>query len=106
MLKVLASICFIGSFISFGLGAISLFRFPDSYTRIHGLGIGETMGVALAGLGLLLLSPDWIIRLKLIFILFLFWMINPTMTHLIMKAGLLHGVEPVDDTRLRLREER
>ena len=101
MIKILANICFVGSLFSFGLGTLGLYRFPDPYTRMHAVGMGDTLGVGLMALGLIFLSPLWIIRLKLIVVLMLFWLINPTMTHLVAKAGLIHGTEPVEGTRLR-----
>ena len=101
MIKGLAMICFIGSLFAFGLGTLGLFRFPDAYTRMHGVGIGDTLGAGLMGIGLLLLSPSWILRLKLIIILILFWIINPTMSHLIAKAAVIHGTKPVEDTIMR-----
>ena len=69
-------------------------RFPDSYTRMHAVGMGDTLGVGLLALGLFLLCPSWTLRIKLMVILFLFWILNPTMTHLIAKAGLIHRVRP------------
>lgn len=101
MIKGIAIICFIGSFLSFGLGILGLFRFPDPYTRMHGVSIGDTLGVGLMGIGLLLLSPNWILRVKLIFILLLFWVINPTMTHLIAKAAVMYGAKPAKTTKMR-----
>lgn len=100
MIKVLAMICFIGSFLAFGLGTLGLFKFPDPYTRMHGVGIGDTLGAGLMAIGLLLLSPNWILRIKLIAIFSLFWIINPTMTHLIAKAALIHGTKPAKDTKM------
>lgn len=101
MIKLVVALCFMGSFLAFGLGTLGLFRFPDPYTRMHAVGMGDTLGVGLAGLGLFLLSPSWILRIKLVFVLLLFWMINPTMTHLVAKASLIHGIKPVADTRLK-----
>ena len=101
MIKVIAMICFIGSLLAFGLGTLGLFRFPDAYTRMHGVSIGDTLGVGFMGTGLLLLSPSWMLRIKLIVILILFWIINPTMTHLIAKAAVIHGTEPTKSTRMR-----
>ncbi len=100
MIKVLSMICFIGSLLAFGLGTLGLYRFPDPYTRMHGVGIGDTLGVGFMGIGLLLLSPTWILRVKLIFILILFWIINPTMTHLIAKAAVMHGTRPAGASKL------
>ena len=101
MIKWMAGLSFMGSFLAFSLGTLGLFRFPDPYTRMHAVGMGDTLGVGLAGLGLFLLSPNWILRIKLVFILLLFWLINPTMTHLVAKASLIHGIKPVANTRLR-----
>ncbi len=100
MIKLITGLCFIGSFLAFALGTLGLFRFPDPYTRLHGLGMGDTMGVGLAGLGFFILSPTAALRIKLVMILFIFWVINPTMSHLVAKAGLLHGVYPVEGTRV------
>lgn len=101
MIKVIAIIFFIGSFLAFGLGTLGLFRFPDPYTRMHGVGIGDTLGVGLTGIGLLLLSPNWFLRFKIIVILLMFWIINPTMTHLIAKAAVMYGAKPSKNTKMR-----
>ena len=68
MIKIIAMMFFIGSLLAFALGVLGLFRFPDPYTRMHGIGIGDTLGVGLMGIGLLLISPNWILRLKLVII--------------------------------------
>lgn len=101
MINGIATICFMGSFLAFALGTLSLFRFPDPYTRMHGIAIGDTFGVALMGIGLLLLSPNWILRAKIIVVLGLFWIINPTMSHLTAKAAVIHGTKPEEHTKIR-----
>ena len=101
MIKLLANISLFGSLLAFGLGTLGLYRFPDPYTRMHAVGVGDTLGVGLAVLSFFLLSPLWVVRLKLIIVLILFWLINPTMTHLVAKAGLIHGTQPVEGTKLR-----
>ncbi|MGI6537564.1 MAG: monovalent cation/H(+) antiporter subunit G [Caldicoprobacterales bacterium] len=101
MIKIIAYLCFLGSFIAFGLGTLGLFRLPDAYSRMHAAGIGDTLGIGLLGLGAILLGPSWILRLKILIILFLFWIVNPTMTHLIAKAALIRGTQPTEETKLR-----
>lgn len=101
MIRFLAIIFFTGSLIAFGLGTLGLYRFPDAYTRMHAVGVGDTLGVGLMAIGLLLLSPSWILRLKLIFVLLLFWIINPTMSHLVAKAAVMHGTKPTKMTKMR-----
>ncbi|MDD3599643.1 MAG: monovalent cation/H(+) antiporter subunit G [Bacillota bacterium] len=100
MIRFLANLCFAGSFLAFAIGTLGLFRLPDPYTRLHAVGMGDTMGVGLAGLGLLLVSPTWALRIKLLTVFVLFWTINPTMTHLVAKAGLIHGVRPAEGTKV------
>lgn len=101
MIKIIAMIFFIGSLLAFALGVLGLFRFPDPYTRMHGVGIGDTLGVGLMGIGLLLISPNWILRFKLIIILTLFWIISPTMTHMIAKAAVMYGALPAEAKDMR-----
>lgn len=101
MIKIIAIIFFIGSVLAFGIGTLGLFRFRDSYTRMHGVGVGDTLGVGLMGIGLLLICPSWILRFKIIFILLLFWIINPTMSHLIAKSAVMNGTKPKKNTRIR-----
>ena len=99
--RLLANICFAGSIVAFSIGTFGLYKLPDPYTRMHAVGMGDTLGVGLIGLGLILISPGWLLRIKLVVILALFWTINPTMTHLNAKAGLLHGIKPVEGTKMR-----
>ena len=100
MIKFIGMICFVGSLLAFGLGTLGLYRFPDAYTRMHGVSIGDTLGVGLVGIGLMLLSPNWMLRLKLMVVLILFWIINPTMTHLIAKAAVIHGTKSSKTTTM------
>lgn len=101
MIKVIATICFIGSVIAFAIGTLGFYKFPDPYTKIHAVSVGDTIGVALAGAGVFLLSPDWILRIKLTVLLILFWIVNPVMSHMIAKAGVIHGISPARGTKFR-----
>lgn len=95
MINWIAYTCFIGAFLSFTLGTLGLFRFPDPYTRMHAISVSDTLGMGLIVLGIFILSPTWILRIKLAVVLLLFWILNPTMSHLVAKAGIIHGVKPV-----------
>ncbi|HZK20735.1 MAG TPA: monovalent cation/H(+) antiporter subunit G [Oscillospiraceae bacterium] len=100
MINIIAYISFSIAFIFLGLGIFGLFKFPDPYTRMHALGMGDSLGIGFIGLGLFLLSDDWILRIKLVIVLLLFWAINTTMTHLVAKAALLHGTQPDKNTKV------
>lgn len=75
-------------------GALGLLRLRDIYERMHGAGIIDTGGAGLILFGLLLLSPDWTVSVRLVLIGALLVMTSPTATHAIARAARFEGVEP------------
>jgi multicomponent Na+:H+ antiporter subunit G len=75
------------------IGALGLLRLGDIYQRMHGSGIVDTGGAGLILFGLLLLSPDWTVSVRLILIGFILVMTSPTATHAIARAARVSGVE-------------
>ena len=94
MIRFLANLCFAGSFISFAVTTLGLFRMPDPYNLMHAVSVADSVGVGFAILGLFLLSPSWAVRIKLVVILAFFWIVNPATSHLVLKAGMVRG-EPL-----------
>jgi monovalent cation/proton antiporter MnhG/PhaG subunit len=101
ILNIIVTICFIGSFFAYLVAVLGLFRLPDPYSKLHGLGVGDTFGFGLASIGFILLSPTNALRMKILVILILFWIVNPMMTHLLAKAGVLYGIDPTNKTKVR-----
>jgi multicomponent Na+:H+ antiporter subunit G len=87
------------------LGAIGLLRLGDVYQRMHGAGIVDTGGAGLILFGLLLLSPDWSVSVRIILIGALLIMTSPTATHAIARAARFAGVEPELSTAPKKGEE-
>ena len=75
-------------------GALGLLRLRDICQRMHGAGIIDTGGAGLILFGLLLLSPDWTVSVRLVLIGALLVMTSPTATHAIARAARFEGVEP------------
>jgi multicomponent Na+:H+ antiporter subunit G len=75
------------------IGALGLLRLGDIYQRMHGSGIVDTGGAGLILFGLLLLSPDWTVSVRLILIGFILVMTSPTATHAIARAARVSGIE-------------
>ena len=75
-------------------GALGLLRLGDVYQRMHGTGIVDTGGAGLILFGLLMLSPDWTVTVRLILIGFILVMTGPTATHAIARAVRVSGEEP------------
>ena len=75
------------------LGALGLLRLGDIYQRLHGAGIVDTGGAGLIIFGLLMLSPDWTVTVRLILIGFILVMTSPTATHAIARAARVSDLE-------------
>jgi len=84
----------IGSFLCIS-GSIGILRFPDFYTRIHAVGVTDTLGTGLILLSLMLLSTDFLVIAKLVIILLLTLLTSPTTSHVLAKAAMYNGVKPV-----------
>ena len=76
------------------IGAIGLLRFPDFYTRLHAAGVTDTGAVFAILFGLVLLSPDWLIVIKLVAIGIFICLTGPTASHAIANAAHTAGLQP------------
>lgn len=76
------------------IGAIGLVRLPDVYARIHAAGIVDTAGVALMILGMILLSPSWLVAVKLVLIGIFLFFTSPISGHAIAQVAHDQGVKP------------
>lgn len=76
------------------VSAVGVIRLPDFYTRLHASSIGETLGIILAGVGLVVYNGINFTSLKIILIIIALFLVNPVGTHLIGKAALHSGREP------------
>ncbi len=83
----------VGSFLCFS-GGIGLIRFPDFYTRMHAVGVTDTLGAGMVLVGLMILSPDLLVFAKLVMVLLLTLLIGPTTSHVLAKAAFHNGLMP------------
>lgn len=77
------------------VGAIGLLRFPDFYTRMHAAGVTDTLGAGLILVGLMFLSVNWLITVKLFLILMFLVLSSATSTHALAKSAITKGLEPL-----------
>ena len=95
IINIIASLClFIGSFLCIS-GGIGIIKFPDFYTRMHAVGVTDTLGAGMILVGLMLHTTDFLVLAKLITILLLTLLIAPTTSHVLAKAALHNGLKPV-----------
>ena len=75
-------------------GGLGLLRFPDFYTRMHAVGVTETLATAMILIGLMLQSPDTLVLLKLMVILIMTLFISPTASHALAHAAIQNDLVP------------
>lgn len=86
-LNILAGLFLLGGSFFFLVGVLGLLRMPDIFSRIHTTTKGDTLGIGLILIGLMILSGFTVTSLKLFIILILVWLTTPTAAHLIAKAA-------------------
>jgi len=89
----------LGSFLCIS-GGIGLLRFPDFYTRMHAVGVTDTLGAGMILVGLMILSTDFLVFAKLVMVLLLTLIVGPTTSHVLAKAAFHNGVIPKDSSSL------
>jgi multicomponent Na+:H+ antiporter subunit G len=89
------------------VGALGMLRLPDVFTRMHAASLIETLGAGLLFAGLMLQAGFTQVSLKLFFILLLFFLTSPVITHALAQAALEAGIKPklAEDRRSRLDED-
>ena len=83
------------------LAVISLYRFPDVYTRLHGSTICTTLGSFLIYLAAIIyviqrfeFQESLFFSLHTVFIFILLLITSPTASHVIARASYRHGIMP------------
>ena len=79
-------------------GGIGIHRFPDFYSRLHAVGITDTLCTAAFLIGLGMQTGVSIASLKLLLIYIFLFFSSPTATHALADTALLSGLKPeLDD---------
>jgi multicomponent Na+:H+ antiporter subunit G len=76
-------------------GGVGILRFPDFYTRMHAVGVTDTLAASMILIGLMLQNPDVLVLVKLVMILLMTLFINPTASHALAKAAFHNGLLPL-----------
>lgn len=84
----------IGAFLCLS-GGVGILRFPDFYTRMHAVGVTDTLAAGMILIGLMLQQPDTLVVVKLLMILLMTLFINPSASHALAKAAMHHNLKPV-----------
>lgn len=72
------------------IGSIGLLRLPDVFARLHGSSVIETLGSGSILLGLAFTAGWGLLTAKIIILLIIMFLLNPSSTHAIARAAI-HG---------------
>lgn len=75
-------------------GSFGLIRMPDFYTRLHTAGKTDSLAQLVILVGLVFVTDDILIKLKLVVVALILMIVAPTATHAITKAAHLHSLRP------------
>ena len=76
------------------IGAIGIHRFPDFYSRLHAVGIADTLSAILILLGLGFQAGLSLAAFKLFLIFVFLFFTSPTASHALANAALHSGLKP------------
>lgn len=76
------------------VGTLGLLRLPDVFTRLHGVGMTDTLGAALLIVGMLLQTTSWLVAVKLVLIVVFMFITSPTTSHALARAAIDGGLTP------------
>ena len=68
---------------------IGIFKFKYVLNRMHAAAIGDTLGLGISLLGLIILSGFNFLSLKLAFVIIFLWMASPVSSHLISRLEVI-----------------
>lgn len=88
----------IGSFLCL-TGGLGILRFPDFYTRMHAVGVTDTLATAMILIGLILYNPDFLVDVKLMIILLMTIFISPTASHALANAAIYDDLSMQKDSK-------
>jgi multicomponent Na+:H+ antiporter subunit G len=85
------------------LEVIGIFRFGYVLNRMHASGIGDTMGLLLIVVALMIASGWNFTTLKLLLLIIFMWLTSPTSTHVLSMVEM--NTNPYLDRYVRRREK-
>ncbi len=89
---------FLGGLFFLTVATVGLIRLPDTYTRMHATGKGDTLGFGLVLTGLIIVAPSVVVALKYVLLIGLIWVINPTTSHVLANAAYRYGGQEMPGT--------
>lgn len=87
--EIIAAISIIIGLFVFLCATFGVFRLKYVMNKMHAAALGDTMGLFMVVLGLIILSGNVFVIAKFILIILFFWLTSPIATHMLAKVELL-----------------
>jgi multicomponent Na+:H+ antiporter subunit G len=95
----LSDICLLLGGILTLTGAVGLLRLPDFFTRLHAASVTETLAAMLLIIGIMLDTGLTLDTAKLMLVILIMIIANPTITHALCRAAANGGTTPEMETQ-------
>jgi len=99
IIEILSDMCLLFGGIFTLTGAIGLLRLPNFFTRLHAASVTESLAAPLLIVGIILDTGFTLDSAKLVLIIIIMVVANPTITHALCRAAAHGGVNPDMDTK-------
>ena len=80
------------------VGSIGMLRLPDVFARAHALSLTDSLGAVFVLLGLVVYQGLNMNLVRILVVLALIYLLNPVISHAIIRAALRSGVKPWEKT--------
>ena len=87
--EIIAAICIIIGLLVFLCGTYGVFRLKYVMNKMHAAALGDTMGLFMIVLGLIILSSNVFVIAKFVLVILFFWLTSPIATHMLAKVEVL-----------------
>lgn len=88
---------FVGGSAFLLIGAIGMIRLPDMFSRMHGAGVIDTLGVIMLFAGMILQAGVSLVAVKILLIVLFLMFTLPTTTHALARTAVAAGLMPLSD---------
>lgn len=93
-MQLLGIVCMVVGLFFLLAGAIGVVRFPDVYSRSHAVGLTDSVGALFTLSGLAFYQGFNGNMVRVLVVLCLLYLLNPVMTHAMLRAALRSGLKP------------
>ena len=87
--EIIAAVCIIIGLVVFLCATLGVFRLKHVMNKMHAAALGDTMGLFMIVLGLIILSSNAFVIAKFVLVILFFWLTSPIATHMLAKVEVL-----------------